>query len=215
MIASTSAILGFAAASFAIAVSPGPSWAYVISTTVKYDRKTGLIAVLGNGTGIVCHVLAATSGLSVLLTYSASVYTTAKWLGALYLIYLGVRMMLQQPGEKRRAEPHTTISGDQVFRVVFREGVFVNLLNPKVALLMLALLPQFVDASAGHVGLQTLLIGSLHVVIASLGLGTLVYVVGAGTTFVRPTPRFRRVTRFVAGSILFAFGLTIAASGRS
>ena len=214
MIVSTTAILGFAAASFAIAVSPGPSWAYVISTTVKYDRRIGLIAVLGNGTGIVCHVLAATSGLSVLLTYSTSVYTVAKWLGALYLIYLGVRMMMPQPVEKRRTEPHSAVSDEQVFRVTFREGVLVNLLNPKVALLMLALLPQFVDATAGRVGLQTLLIGSIHVVIASLVLGTLVYIVGAGTDFVTPSPRFRRITRFVAGSILFAFGLTIAASAR-
>jgi threonine/homoserine/homoserine lactone efflux protein len=205
------ALLGFAAASFAIAISPGPSWFYVITTTLRQDRKAGLVAVLGNATGIVCHIAAATLGLSALLMYSSIGYGVAKWLGGLYLVYLGVRMM------GRRNEIDISVQPTQALPMptVFREGLLVNLLNPKVALLMLALLPQFIRPSAGPIALQTLAIGSLHVVIASLVLTTLVQIVSRGAVMFTLRPALRRLTRYVSGGILVGFGLAIALGGRA
>jgi threonine/homoserine/homoserine lactone efflux protein len=205
-----SAWLGFAAASFAVAIAPGPSWVYVISATLGQRRGAGFVAVLGNGTGIACHALAAALGLSAILHVSATALTVARWAGALYLIYLALRTVLQgtalEPGHGGEQRP---------MRRIFRDGLFVNLLNPKVSLLMLALLPQFLDPAVGRLPLQTILLGSLHVVIASLVLSTIVLTAGRAAATVRRRPGMQRALRWVSGTLLFGFGARMLIAGRS
>ena len=167
--ATTSAILGFATASLAIALSPGPSWIYVISTTAGEGRRAGWLAVAGNGTGILCHVLAASLGITALLEVSSVGYQFLRFAGAFYLIYLGVRMLFAKP--KATATAASTAPRSRA--AIFRAGLLVNVLNPKMALLMLALLPQFIDPARGSTVLQTLAIGGMHVAIASAVLSTL------------------------------------------
>ena len=86
-------VSGFAAVSLAIALAPGPSWIYVISTTARQGRSAGLAAVAGNATGIVCHVAAAALGLSAVLHYSATLYTAIRWIGSLYLMFIAIRII--------------------------------------------------------------------------------------------------------------------------
>ncbi len=198
--------IGFAAVSLALALVPGPSWIYVISTTVGRNRRTGLIAVLGNATGIACHVLAVAAGLSAVLSYSASFYLGVQWIGAIYLIYLGVQIIRQAAGttpNQLDAPPRSALR-------VFGRGILVNLLNPKVALVMLALLPQFVDATAGRVPAQIVLIGLVHALIASIVLMTLVFATAGANRRLRRAPRLIRILRTVAGLTLVAMGLRLA-----
>ncbi len=205
--------LGFAAVSLALALVPGPSWIYVISTTVSRHHRAGLMAVLGNATGIICHVLAVALGLSAVLSYSTPVYVTVKWLGAFYLLYLGIRTMWQpavthhprSPGEAN--EPSVA----SMWRV-FGHGVLVNLLNPKVALVMLALLPQFTDPAVGWVPGQIFVIGLTHALIASVVLVTIVFVAAGTATRLRDAPRLGRGLRIVAGLMLVGVGLRLALS---
>lgn len=198
--------LGFATVSLALALAPGPSWIYVLSTTFSGARRAGLIAVLGNATGIVCHVVAVAAGLSAVLTYSTAVYSTVRWLGALYLVYLGVQTLRQGvdlPAGPREDTPRSPLR-------IYSHGVLVNLLNPKVALVMLALLPQFADPAAGRVPLQILAIGMTHALIASLVLIALTLLAGGLSRRLRAAPRAARGFRLAAGSTLIAAGLRLA-----
>lgn len=200
--------LGFATVSLALALVPGPSWIYVISTTVSRDRRTGLIAVLGNATGIACHVMAVAAGLAAVLSYSTTVYLAVKWLGAIYLVLLGFRTMRQPRFTSSNQDDQQLGSGLRILG----HGILVNLLNPKVALVMLALLPQFVDAPLGHVSVQILLIGLVHVLIASVVLVTLVFAAAGAAERLREAPRMGRCLRAVAGLLLMVIGLRLALS---
>jgi threonine/homoserine/homoserine lactone efflux protein len=204
-----SAWIGFAAASFAVAIAPGPSWVYVISTTLGQRRAAGFVAVLGNATGIACHAVAAALGLSAVLHLSATAFTLARWVGALYIIYLAVRTVMQKTPLEAGANGRVRST-----RQIFRDGLLVNLLNPKVPVLMLALMPQFLDPGAGHLALQTLFLGSLHVVIASVVLCVIVLTTGRAATTVRRRPAMQRMLRWASGMLLFGFGARMLIAGR-
>jgi len=200
--------IGFATVSLMLALIPGPSWVYVISTTIGRDRRTGLIAVLGNATGIACHVLAVAAGLSAVLSYSANFFHAVKWVGAIYLIYLGIQTMWQAADTASslpEAPPRPTLR-------VFGHGVLVNLLNPKVALVMLALLPQFVNPTAGLVPAQIVLIGLVHAVIASIVLVAVVLGASEANRRLSSAPRWIRIFRTIAGLTLVAVGMRLAFS---
>lgn len=203
-------IAAFSLASFAVALSPGPSWFYVITTTLEHGRRGGLIAVAGNGTGIACHVTAAALGLSTILSWSVTAYFALKWLGACYLIYLGVRLLLSRG--KNRLD--SAVSAPQTGLSIFRQGLLVNLLNPKVAILMLALLPQFIDPLEGNTLLATAGIGAIHVLIASLVLSSIVLAVERGSARLDRSESAGRMVRWVSGAVLIAFGVRLAMDGR-
>ena len=201
-----STLMSFAALSLAIALSPGPSWLYVATTTVRQGRKVGMVAVLGNASGIVCHVLFAALGLSALLAYSAAAYSVVKWLGAGYLIYLGVRTIVR--GATSRTESREGVL--KSYGKVFRDGVLVNVLNPKVALLMLALLPQFVDPSRGNVALQTMSVGMIHSLIATLVLTVVAWAADRSAALVKSSATTERFFRWTSGSLLIGLGARLA-----
>ncbi|HRX78124.1 MAG: LysE family translocator [Planctomycetaceae bacterium] len=200
--------IGFASFSLAIAVSPGPSWLYVISSTTRRGRTAGLAAVAGNATGIMCHVIAAALGLSAILHYSATAYTIVKWAGALYLMFLAVRIVL----DRSSTIAPNPIGRARCLRSVYRDGVFVNALNPKVSLLMLAILPQFIDVAAGQVAIQLLCLGSIHAVIASIVLTLIVMVATRTAGVLRSRPAVETAARWLAGTLLFGLGVRMASS---
>lgn len=205
-----SSVLGFSAASFVIAISPGPSWIYVISTTLRQDANAGRIAVLGNAVGIAIHVVAAACGLSALLSVSAMAYAAVKFAGASYLVYLGIRM-IRRPVALLEIE--TPASGIR-HRTIFCEALLVSLLNPKLAVLMLALLPQFINPARGNVAYQTLGIGSLHILIATVVLATVVQLSSHSAKIFQPSMKFRTVMRYLGGCFLIALGIRVAIAAR-
>ncbi|BCM84983.1 LysE family translocator [Methylobacterium indicum] len=177
------AYLLFVASSIVLVLVPGPDMAYMLTRTVVQGRRAGSMAVLGINAGSYVHLAAAVAGLSALLLASTTAFTVVKWVGAAYLCYLGIRALLSRT-------PMTTLTGSEMsgrsLRAVFWQGFWSDVLNPKVAIFYVALLPQFIDAQAGHATLQLVLLGvtsNMVAVVINLGL-----VAGAA----RITTRLRR-----------------------
>ena len=154
--------LTFLLAAVLLAITPGPGIAYVVARTAAGGRSEGLASCLGTGLGGMLHVLAAAFGLSVLIAQSAVAFTLLKYLGAVYLVYLGIRLWL-------RREPAAAVETvtPQGARRALVEGIVVEALNVKTALFFLAFLPQFVDPGAALVP-QLVLLGSICVALNTL-----------------------------------------------
>ncbi len=200
----------FAVAALALLVVPGPAVIYIVAQSMHQGRRAGVVSVLGIHTGSMVHVLAATVGLSQLLVSSATAYTVVKYAGAAYLVGLGLRRILTRD----RAPDAAVVVDLPPNRQLFRQGVVVNVLNPKTALFFLAFLPQFVDVDAGHVPLQIAVLGATFV---ALGLVTdTVWALAGGMlgSTMRRSARVLRIERLVSGSVFIALGALTAASGR-
>ena len=147
----------FVAAAVALLVVPGPAVLYIVTRSIEQGRSAGLVSVLGVHLGSLVHITAAAVGLSSLLVSSAAAFNVVKYLGAAYLIFLGIRALITrvEPGEPEvRAAP---------LGKLLRQGAVVNILNPKTALFFLAFFPQFVDPDAGSAALQIAFFGLVFV----------------------------------------------------
>jgi threonine/homoserine/homoserine lactone efflux protein len=164
----------FAAASAAFLAVPGPSVIYIVSRSLAEGRTAGIVSALGIQTGGLIHVTAATIGVSALLASSAAAFSVVKYAGAAYLIYLGIRRLLE--GEEPEQAEEDRRAGR---KRLFWQGVLVNSLNPKTALFFLAFLPQFVDPERGAVAPQVLALGVLFLVLATLSDSTYALVAGS------------------------------------
>ena len=208
MIPSHSSLLLFVGAALVLLAIPGPAVFYVTSRSVGHGRAAGLVSALGIQVGTLVHVAAAAVGLSALLMSSAAAFGAVKYLGAAYLIYLGV--------QKLRRPESFELSGkaDQIkLGRIFAQGVVVNVLNPKTALFFFAFLPQFVDASRGNVPAQILFLGILF---SFLGVTSdSLWALFAGTVghLLRRNPRWMRAQRYVSGGMLISLGVATALAG--
>ncbi|MFO1198378.1 MAG: LysE family translocator [Burkholderiaceae bacterium] len=200
--------LTFLVAATVLAVTPGPGIAYVVARTVAGGRPEGLASCVGTAAGGLVHVLAAAFGLSVLLAKSATAFSLVKYLGAAYLVYMGVRMLMRDAG----AVAVKAVAARGARRALI-EGVAVEVLNVKTALFFLAFLPQFVSP-AEPVAPQLVLLGTVCV-----SLNTLVDVIAVfaadrvlGTERVRAA-RARLLTR-VSGGTMIGLGAFLALARR-
>jgi threonine/homoserine/homoserine lactone efflux protein len=210
MIPSHSALVLFVSASVVFLVIPGPAVFYVVGRSIGQGRAAGLVSVLGIHVGTLIHVAAAAVGLSALLASSAAAFAVVKYMGAAYLIYLGVQKLRNE--ESFDVSPEA--SGIKLRRI-FVEGVVVNVLNPKTALFFLAFLPQFVDPARGNVVGQILFLGIL---LTAMGLTSdTLWALSAGTVahLLRGNPRWMRTQRYVSGGMLISLGVASAFAGSS
>jgi threonine/homoserine/homoserine lactone efflux protein len=193
----------FAAASLALAVVPGPAVLYIVAQSVDQGRGAGLVSALGIGVGGLVHVAAATIGLSSLLASSATAFTIVKYAGAIYLIVLGVRRLVT-----REDLPDEMARPPRARQRLFRDGVIVNVLNPKTALFFLAFLPQFVDPNAAAPALQIFALGMIFVAIALCSDS--IWALAAGTLggWLRRSRWYLGVKRWVTGTVFVALGLS-------
>ncbi|KAB2865079.1 MAG: LysE family translocator, partial [Anaerolineae bacterium] len=145
----TSTLMTFLAAAIAIILAPGPAQALVFSRSLSDGKKSGIMTAFGLNVGTIFHSIAAALGLSAILATSALAFETVKYLGAAYLIYLGIRELRTTEVSHVQAESSNTKPAQ-----AFTKAVFTGVLNPKVALFFLAFLPQFVDPQHGPVFLQ-------------------------------------------------------------
>ncbi len=202
-------IIVFMAAALALNVTPGPSILYVMSRSVGQGRTAGLVSALGLGTGSLIHAGAAALGLSVILAYSPLAYTGVKYLGAGYLVYLGVRILLV-----RDRQLSTAVLAHVSLTRVFWQGVVTELLNPKIVLFFMSFLPQFVDPARGSVAGQTLFLGLLFHV-TGVPINMLVAVVGGAiASWLSQNPVFARVRNGLVGAVLIGLGVRLALSER-
>src|ERR671920_778940 len=156
----------FVAAALVLLLVPGPAVIYVVARSVEGGCLTGFVSVLGVELGTLLHVVFAAAGLSAIVISSATAFSVVKWLGAAYLVWLGLRQILGRDGGDQEAP----LSGSGENRLhVFSQSVLVQVLNPKVALFFLAFLPQFVDPSRGAAWTQVVVLGTT---LATLGLFT-------------------------------------------
>src|SRR5215211_3817671 len=161
-----STLLLFAGASLALLAVPGPAVIYVVTRSLDQGRTAGIVSVLGVETGTFAYALAAAAGLTGLIAASETGFTIVKYAGAAYLVYLGVRKLLE------RDEPQDAPS--RARSRLFLRGVLVQLLNPKIAIFFLAFLPQFVDDSHGPIAVQILVLGTIFTLLAVLSDGAYV-----------------------------------------
>jgi threonine/homoserine/homoserine lactone efflux protein len=156
-------------------------------------------------------VAAAALGLSALLVSSATAYHAVRWLGAAYLVWLGIRRLLAED------EPSGSVKDPHASRLglcrIFAQGVVVNVLNPKTALFFLAFLPQFVDTSRGSVPFQVVVFGVAFVLLGLVSDGTYALLASTGAGWLRRRPRVARSSRLVSGGVLIGLGLTTALAG--
>jgi threonine/homoserine/homoserine lactone efflux protein len=196
----------FCLAALALLAVPGPAVLYIVVQSAEQGRRVGLASVAGVHLGTLAHVAAAAGGLSALIVASATAFAVVKYAGAAYLVYLGIRKLLEQPAPTPAAPV-----GGPLRRAVVR-GAVVNLLNPKTALFFLAFLPQFVDTSRGGVWSQVL---SLGLVFIGLGLvSDSLYALAAGTIggLLR---RRRDALRYGSGVVFVGLGAVAALARRT
>lgn len=153
----------FLSAAVLLNLAPGPDMAFILGQTARHGRRGGMTAMFGVWSGAAGHVVMAALGLSAILATSALAFSVVKWLGAAYLVWLGLQALRGAGGEASAMPANGRRSG-----AIYRQGVLISLLNPKVAIFFLAFLPQFVVAGAGPASLQLALHGALIIVVAAL-----------------------------------------------
>jgi threonine/homoserine/homoserine lactone efflux protein len=198
----------FALASLALAVVPGPAVLYIVAQSVHGGRRAGVVSALGVASGGLVHVLAAVIGLSALLAASAEAFTAVKILGAVYLVWLGIRTLLSADDRIGGRAAERTLTR------TYRQGIVVNVLNPKTALFFLAFLPQFVDPHESTRG-QLAILGGIFVLIALTSDLVWALVAGTAGSVLRRSRTFLRVQRYVSGTIFVGLGALAATTGRS
>jgi RhtB (resistance to homoserine/threonine) family protein len=189
-------------------ISPGPDTLYILGRTASQGPRSGAVAALGIGAGLMIHTVAAALGLSAILAASAMAFGIVKWIGAAYLVYLGVMLFFSRPAHHQRASeiPAATL------RTVFYQGLLTNVLNPKVALFFLAFLPQFIEPATPDKTAAFLFLGLIFNFNGTLWN---LFVAWSAT---RVSNRFRRSDRYTLwlnrtiGALLVYLGVRLAVS---
>lgn len=199
----------FVGVSWALILAPGPDMLYVITRGVTHGRIAGMLSAVGVVCGILIHTTAAAFGLTLILQTSALAFQLVKYLGAIYLIYLGIKAWRDQT----RFSLKTSISNTS-HRRIFWQGVLSNVLNPKIAIFFLAFLPQFVDKGGSQIALQMVILG---LTFACFGLAFLLVVgYSSGTigSWLSRQPRYAQLLQRLAGGILLSLGIRLAFAER-
>lgn len=189
-------------------MTPGPAVLYIVTRSIDQGRKAGIVSCFATGIGNFVQVIAAALGMSALLISSVLVFDLVKYLGAAYLIHLGVSRLLSKEERYQRE-----VSEGRKLAQIFSQGVLVNVLNPKSAIFFLAFFPQFVDVSRGSIALQMLFLGSLFIVMGT-GVGLLyAFISGSLGHWLKGNVWFLRAQRYVTGAVLISLGISAALVG--
>lgn len=203
-----STIVLFMLAGLGLLLIPGPAVLYVVARSASQGRRAGLASVLGIESATFTHTVAAALGLSAILLTSALAFSIVKYLGAAYLIFLGLRTLFSKKMQAdAAAEPPKSLAQ------LFGQGFLVNLLNPKTALFYYAFLPQFVDPSRGAVVEQILLLGGLFVLMATCTDSLYALLAAVLGRWLNKSKLVQRWQRYITGCTYIALGITTAVSG--
>ncbi len=201
----TTSLMIFIAASLALLIIPGPAVFYIIARTVEQGRLAGLVSTLGITFASVIHVIFAALGLSALILKSALMFSIIKYLGAIYLIYLGIKTLA---GSNR---PVTRLNIEPVpLSTLFWQGFIVNMLNPKTAIFFLAFLPQFVNPDNGSVPVQFLLLGMIFVTLAVTSDGMYAILAGSAKKLLTRSQKVTKIQTMFSGCTYLALGISTA-----
>jgi threonine/homoserine/homoserine lactone efflux protein len=202
----TNALLGVTVVSLGMVLTPGPNMMYLVSRSITQGRRAGTVSLAGVAVGFLVYLTAANLGLSLIFLAVPELYLAVKLAGAAYLAWLAWKAL--KPGG-------TSVFTQQELapdspRRLFSMGLLTNLLNPKVAIMYISLIPQFIDPTAGHTLIQGFVLGGVQIAI-SLGVN-LAIVMAAGTIalFLAGRPSWLRVQRYVMGTVLGALAVKLA-----
>jgi threonine/homoserine/homoserine lactone efflux protein len=204
-------LVTFALAALVLLVIPGPSVMFAVGRAVALGRRAGLATVAGNAAGAYFQVAAVALGIGTIVERSARVFTVVKLLGALYIVYLGVQAIRHRRALARALDTTTT---PRSTRRIVLEGFVVGATNPKGAVFVAAVLPQFVAPEAGHVPLQQLVLGLVFVAFALLSDGTWAMLAGTARNWFARSPRRLELVGGTGGLLMIGLGVRLALTGR-
>ncbi|GGK58677.1 LysE family translocator [Nocardia camponoti] len=200
------AVLGVAAAALGMVLTPGPNMMYLVSRTVAQGRRAGLLSLAGVAAGFAVYLAAATAGIAAVFAVVPGLYFTIKLAGAAYLLYLAWRTL--RPGGLSLFTP-TELPIDRPARL-FTMGMVTNLLNPKIAIMYMALIPQFIDPARGRLWLQSLGLGAVQISVALTVNGLIVLSAAGLARFFTSRPTWLRAQRYVVGTALGSIAVLVA-----
>lgn len=206
------ALAAFAALSFALIVVPGPSVMFVVSRAVSLGRRAAVVTVVGNAIGVYVQVLAVAIGLGAVVERSAGVFTAIKFLGAAYLVWLGVQSFRHR---HRLAAVLDATDGVRPTRSVLLEGFVVGVANPKTTVFFAAILPQYVDAGGAPVPLQMALLGVVFVALALVSDSVWGLAAGTARHWFARSPRRLAAVGGTGGLTMIGLGIALAFSRRT
>jgi len=200
----------FAATGVVLNLTPGQDTLYILGASIAYGRRIGLASALGIGAGCIVHTLAAALGLSAILATSSTAFTIVKLAGAAYLVYLGIRALTAPPDAVSPLGHSAPMSAG----LAFRRGVVTNVLNPKVALFFLALLPQFIDSDSPTKVGAFLALGLTFIATGTVWCVSLAVAASRIRGFFVDHPRALTYLSRIGGALFVFLGLRLAASER-
>ncbi len=204
-------LLAFLAASFILAVTPGPAVLYIITRSIAQGKSSGLASVAGVALGNMGNMIGASIGLAALFAVSILAFTVVKFLGAIYLIFIGAQMILEARRTGAQAQ-----SGDVpriALRRIFRDGFLVALFNPKTALFFAAFLPQFLDPHGNHL-VQSVALGTMFVLIAAITDTLYVLAASAVRGSLGKLSSASRIGKYAGGTAFIGLGVLTAFTGQ-
>ncbi|OWV76052.1 lysine transporter LysE [Rhizobium sp. R634] len=202
--------LAFLSAAVLLNLSPGPDIAFILGHTMRGGKRAGFSALFGVWSGACLHVLIAALGLSAVLAASAFAFSTVKWIGAAYLVWLGIQALRAGGGSGLMKAADEKLPAARIYR----QGTLVSLLNPKVAIFFLAFLPQFVVEGAGPTWAQLMLHGGLIIAVAAFIEPPLVLLGGRLADALRHNEKIGRWLDRGLGALFVALGVRLALSSR-
>jgi threonine/homoserine/homoserine lactone efflux protein len=200
------AVLGMALVALGMVLIPGPNMIYLVSRSVSQGPRAGLVSLGGTFVGFLVYMTMANFGLAAVFLYVPALYVGVKLAGAAYLLYLAWKTL--KPGGASLFEPRE-LPRDSRWKL-FRMGLITNLLNPKAAIMYLALIPQFVDQSAGDVIAQGFILGGVQVTVSMIVNSIIVLLAGTISIFLRSRPSWLKWQRWVTGTLLGLVGIKLA-----
>jgi threonine/homoserine/homoserine lactone efflux protein len=206
VIISGAAAAGMAATALGMVLTPGPNMMYLVSRSISQGRTAGLISLTGTVTGFVVFMVMANFGLATVFVLVPALYIAFKAAGTLYIGYLAYKTL--RPGGTGLFEPRH-LARDSRWRL-YRMGLITNLLNPKAAILYLALIPEFVQPSAGHVVAQGFALGCIQISVSAAVNTVLILAAGSIATFLSSRPEWTQWQRRVTGTMLGAIVVVLA-----
>jgi threonine/homoserine/homoserine lactone efflux protein len=196
---------GFIVAAVILNLTPGADTFYILTRSISQGKRAGLVSVAGIITGCFVHVCGTAFGLSLILATSARVFTLVKWTGAGYLIYMGIKTLIER-------RPHFDLADGRSAKltVIYRQGILTNVLNPKVALFFLSFLPQFINPEQANGPIPFLLLGTTFLCTGTIWCVALSRMASAMTQTLRNRPVIGVILQKLSGIVFIGFGLKLA-----
>ncbi|WP_106396928.1 LysE family translocator [Actinocorallia populi] len=200
------AVAGIAAVALGMVLTPGPNMIYLVSRSIAQGRRAGLVSLAGVGAGLLVYVAAVTAGITAVFTLVPFLYLAIKFAGAAYLAWMAWQAF--RPGGASPFSPQSLAPVPT--RRLFAMGFLTSVLNPKIAIIYVSLLPQFVDPSQGHVAAQSFLLGTVQICVALTFNGLFVLTASSVSAFLTARPTWLRIQRHLTGALLSFFAFRMA-----